>query len=198
MYIDKHNTADIVKYFHNTYVKFKEEGDKIFRIKRVNPNHVLVEDCRGEEAIIDLEEGYHLDYVMPKKTVFQVGESSYFLSRIPARMWKKGMSVDNTQFQVLSSTGMWVPTSFDINTLESFVNKPCYFKLDDAIANFTGATGLQSAALTPRISISKNGSVHIDTVMVGKYSFAKKELTYKAIFREELSKVFTGKMRAVA
>lgn len=195
MLINKHNTNDITKYFLNTHVKFKEEGDKIFFVKKVTPNHVLVVDQNNEEAIIDLSEDYNLEYVIPKKTVFQLGEHALFLSRIPARMWKKGMSVDNTQFAKLSTTG-WEGIPFNIHTVESFVNKPCYFTLEDAITNFEAAQ-LRSAALSPRISISKNGGVWIDTVLVGKFSFAKKELACKAIYKPELSKLFTGKIKVV-
>lgn len=200
MHVSRFNTDDIIKYFKGTYVKFKEEDDKIFYVKHVTPTSIIVSDSKNEEAMIDLsiDGGYTIDYVIPKKTAFQVGENAMFLSRVPARMWRKGMDNKNTQFHILNNASTWSPVTFDIHTIEAFVNKPCYFTFTDALRHFTEGVALNSAALTPRISISRNGCVFIDTVLVGKYSFAKKELSCKAIFKEELSSVFSCKVRTVS
>jgi hypothetical protein len=196
MLINCHNTEDISKYFLQTYVKFKEEGDKIFYVTKVTASRMLVRESSGEEAAIDLEDGYYLDYIIPKKTVFQYGEHALFLSRIPARMWKKGMDHKNTQFQVLKASGGWVEHDFNISTVEGFVNKASYMSFEDALTNLTSGD-VNSVALSPRISINTGGSVYIDTVLVGKYRFQQKELACKSIFKEDLTKVFKCKIKAL-
>lgn len=188
MFVNKSNYDDIVKYYLKTFVQFKEEGEKIFFIKQVSHNEIICEDSKKEEVAICLETGYTIDYVIPKKTVYQYGEHALFLSRIPARMWRKGMDQKNTSFSLLHESGLWVNCPFSIATIEGFVNKPSYFTFQEALNNFSKGEHLQSAALTPRISMSRKGGVFIDTVLVGKYDFTKDLLSYKKIFKPELAK----------
>jgi hypothetical protein len=192
MYVDKTNYEDIVKYYKKTYVKLRECGEVIYLITEVYKDKIILQDIQGEEVAICLEQGYNLDYVIPKKTVYQHGENALFLSRIPARMWQKGMSNKNTMFQLLSAAGSWHPHPFDIKVIDGFVNKPSYFSLDDAVTNFTKGDHLQSAALTPRISMSRKGAVFIDTVMVGRFAATSRTVTFKKIFRDEIVQAFPG------
>lgn len=190
MYVDKTNYDDIVKYFHKTYVKFKEDGDTVYYIKQVTHSDIIAEDSKGNEVAICLTTGYNIDYVIPKKTVFQHGEHALFLTRVPARMWRKGMDSKNTEFSILSAAGAWSKIAFNIQYIEGFVNKPSYFTYEEAKNNFQKGEALQSAALSPRISVTRKGAVFIDMVMVGKIDFDKNLLTCKKIFTPELTKVF--------
>lgn len=187
MFVNKDNYDDIVKYYLKTYVKFKETKDEIYFIKQVTHTDIICENSKNEEVAICLTVGYTIDYVIPKKTVYQHGEEALFLARIPARMWRKGMDSKNTTFAILSAAGNWTTISFSIQAIEGFVNKPSYFEFKDALNNFEKGTNLQSAALSPRISITRKGAVFVDQVLVGKYDFVYKILTYKKIFGPELA-----------
>lgn len=190
MYVDKHCYDDIVKYFHKTYVKFKEDVDVIYLIKQVTHSDIIAEDSKGNEVAICLNTGYNIDYVIPKKTVFQHGEHALFLARVPARMWRKGMDHKNTEFSILSAAGNWSKIPFNIQHIEGFVNKPSYFTYLEALNNFQQGEALQSAALSPRISLTRKGAVFVDMVMVGKMDFEKNVLACKTIFSPELVRVF--------
>lgn len=192
MFINSQNFDDVKKYFQHTYVKFAETGDHIWHIDTVNPNEIICSDKNKEQVGIDLTIGYNLEYILPRKAVFQFGNEAVMLSRIPARQWKKGMCKANTAFHTLSSDGTWMALNFDINMIEGFVNKPSYYPIDIAQKEFQKENGdLLSCALNPRMAVCKTGKLYIDNVLVGKMSFKDKAVLCKQIFKPEVSKVFS-------
>lgn len=190
MFVNSQNWEDATKYFKDCYVKFKETGDEIFFVETVSPSLLVACNRAGEEVGLDLNNGYTLDYVIPKKTIYQWGEQATMLSRIPARMWKKGINKANTRFEVLRYNGTWQPSGFDFNTLEAFVNKPCYTTFADFEKSVRNGGPMESAAISPRVSASRDGSVFIDSVKVGQFYPDKKLLKLKAIFYPELKPLF--------
>lgn len=191
MFINSNSFDDVKKYFQHTYVKFKETGDHIWHIDSVNPHEIICSDKNKEEVGIDLQIGYNLEYILPRKATFQFGNYAVMLYRIPARQWKKGLCKANTNFSTLTGEGSWTTASFDINLIEGFVNKPSYYSLDTAISTFKQGDFV-SAALTPRMSLTHSGKVFIDNVLVGKAEFEKKQLLCKKIFKPELQAMFNN------
>jgi hypothetical protein len=193
MHATTSNYEDVKKYYQGTYVKFKEEGDTLYYIDRVDPDKIIAKATNGDLVGIDLtvNGGYHIDYVIPKKTVFQYGNVVVMLSRIPARMWKKGTSKENTRFERLDAEGKWSKIPFSASMIESFINKPCYYDAPLALKEFTNQhSDLCAAALTPRISMSRGGKIMVDQIIVAKYDFEKKAITCKLLFHSEISKLF--------
>jgi hypothetical protein len=190
MFVDSNNWDDCKKYFEGTWVKFKEEGDNtIWYINEVTPKHLFAKSVDEKEIIgVDLEIGYTLDYVIPKKTTYQLHESAVNLSRIPARQWKKGMNKQNTLFQVLTGDGIWLPAPFQPDVINGFVNKPGYYTPHDALREFKASEHLRSAALNPRMSIARNGTIFVDTVLVAR--FDGERLITKSLFVPEISAMF--------
>lgn len=187
MFANTENYEDINKYFSHTYIKFKEEGEKAFLVTSVNSDTLIAEDHTGDVIGIDLNEGYELDYILPRKTVFQYGECAAILSRIPARMWKKGMDTKNTSFFILDSNGRWKMASLTFSIIDGFVNKASYVSLERFLEG-----GFDSAALNPRISISSNGNVFVDNVRVGTHNKVKGNFLIKKIYIPEIEKVIVG------
>jgi hypothetical protein len=190
MLVTPETAEDCKKYFQHCWVKFKEEGEKIFYITHVDKKYIHAKSIQDEEILVDHQEGYTIDYLIPKKTVFQHGECAVMLSRIPARMWKKGMNKVNTEFKSLDFHG-WTSREFDMHIINGFVNKPCYYSAQDALNDFAKSEHLQSAALTPRISISRKGTVYVDTIPVGRWLQEKKTLSVKKIFNTEVKPLFS-------
>lgn len=190
MFVNSQNFDDVKKYFQHTYVKFKETGDHIWHIDTVSSNEILCTDKSKEQVGIDLTIGYNLEYILPRKAVFQFGRKAIMLSRIPARQWKKGMCKANTAFHTLSADGSWLSYGFEIDLIEGFVNKPSYYPVEQALKDFQN--DLVSVALTPRISMSKNGKIYIDSVLVARYTEEDQKITCRKIFAPEISKVFSG------
>lgn len=190
MFINSDNFDDVKKYFQHTYVKFKETGDHIWHIDSVSPSEMICSDKSKEEVGIDLQIGYNLEYILPRKAAFQLGEYAVMLSRIPARQWKKGLCKANTAFHRLAAEGSWLADSFNISMIEGFVNKPSYYNIDLALQQFRAGIGLQSVAITPRISVTNTGKIFIDQTLVGRFSLENNEAICKKIFQSELAKVF--------
>lgn len=194
MFVNSENWQDCQKYYQGTWVKIAQCGERIYTVGEVNNKFTYFSSpSRGpndEEAdvCIDMSVGYTIDYVIPKKTVFQYKENALILERVPARMWRKGMDPKNTTFSTLNEASAWGKVAIAVPVIEGFVNKPGYYQLDQALSNFEGA--LISAALSPRVSLSKGGSVFIDTTMVGKFAKKSETLTYKAIYKNELELLF--------
>lgn len=192
MYVDNNNYQDAKKYYEGCWIKVAECGDRIYTVDSVTRKYTdLSSPPRGDndedaEIRIDMEKGYNIQYVIPKKTVFQFGESALLLQRIPARMWRKGMDQKNTEFLTLSAKGVWKKIAMSTDVIEGFVNKPSYLSVEDATHQFKFS--LESAAITPRISLTKEGSVFIDTIFVGKLK--RDGLVYKGIYHSDLAPLF--------
>lgn len=198
MIFNKANFEDIKKYYEKTWVKFPRlEGDTLWHIDRVTSDMIEVTSDAGEEALFSLSKDYPVDFVLPGKAVYQFGQNAAYLSRIPARMWKKGMSANNTQFKVLTGTA-WKPLKFDINVIKAFVNKPDYMDPYSAVNSFQ-KSALDSAAINPRISMNQVGSIFLDEVMIAKLDFAKDTLTTREIYIPTLEPIFyKSKMKGLS
>jgi hypothetical protein len=188
MLASQENWKDVQKYFQGTFVKFTSEGEKIWLITKVTDTVILAKDRNGEEVCVELARPFMLDYVLPHKAVYQFGEHAAVLQRLPQRMWKKGLSNENTELLSCSAQGSWQPMQFSAETLEGFVNKPGYFSFIDAENQFKNGESLQSVALSPRISLTRKGGVFIDTVLVGRCN--KSGLVVKKTFFNDVAPLF--------
>lgn len=192
MYVNAENYDDVNKYYKGTWIKVDKQGDTLFYVESASPSAIFLHSISKEGCIIDLTketDSYHLSFLLPHKAVFQYNEQAIILVRHPARMWKKGICASNTMFFVLKGK-KWENVSFDTSLLEGFVNKPTYLSLSQARALFE--TSLISAALSPRISLSKEGGLYIDSILVGKFSFLKNALSIKQIYYPEVKHIFSG------
>lgn len=187
MFVNTDNWEDCRKYYEHTFTKFKETGDTIFYIQKVTPESILATDINDNEVGIYLESGYNLDFVLPRKTVYQYGVNAVIIQRIPAKQWKKGMCSGNTQTLTLSID--WMTINFDIKIIEGFVNKPSYISSKDAVPRLIDGT-LTSAALSPRFSMNYNGAIFLDTVVVGTMSFDQGIVKAKKIVEKEIKELF--------
>lgn len=91
---------DIDKYYRGTYVKIPETGQKIlFLVESVDSAGITLKGTNGEKGYISFyEEGsYSLENPLPNKAFWaESGDfQAKFVSRIPARMWKKGIHPEN-------------------------------------------------------------------------------------------------------
>lgn len=199
MFVNKENWDDCKKYYQDTWVKFKEGGDnKIFYISEVNPKYILAKDINNEIIGVDLEEGYTIEYAIPKKTTFQLGEYALHLFRVPARQWKKGINKQNTNFSYLNPGSGWLNYTFDANVINGFVNKPTYYTIENAINEFKTSEHLKSAALDSRTSMTNKGMVYIDTVPVARADLEKEQVVVKKLFEPEITQLFQNfKIRTV-
>lgn len=184
------NWADVRKYYEDTYVKLKETGDQLWYVRAVTSAGVSFYSLDKEEACYKFSEGKcSIEYALPHKTTFQAGGQAYHLTRIPARMWKKGLSEKNTAFKMLGSQG-WLSVQVEMQMYNAFVNKPSYLSYKDALQGIKEGD-LISAALSPRMALSKNKKLYVDTKPIGRVFVSKKQVVLGTrLFVSEVSELF--------
>ena len=170
---------DIDKYYQGTYTKFKEFGDKLFRITQVSPHKVVGID--QDEVEFDLflsdDHPYEVDYVLPNRAVFQYRDRAFLMQRVPARQYKRGLCDGNVRI-INVDTGEVFPIGFAI--LKSYVTKQQYFTFSEALKR---KGKLKSYALNSRMSLSvPSFSLRIDTTKIGHYSTDSKKLYVNSLF----------------
>ena len=188
MFVSKENWQDAEKYFSGCYIKVKEYGDTICCVVKVTPEAIWCEDEHGNNVCIELDGaltgkvGYDLSYVLPKRSWFQIGPFAYFLNRIPARMWKKGICKQNTSLYQLQSNGGLAASGLNFETLHAYVNKPFYQPSLDL------QHGEISRALSPRFAFTLDGSLMLDLTKIGQF-VKPNNLLVKKIFLPEVSQL---------
>lgn len=184
------NWEDVRKYYEGTYVKLKETGEQVWYVNAVTSEGISFYSLDKEVACYKFSEGEcYIEYALPHKTTFQSGEAAYHLTRIPARMWKKGLSEKNTAFKVLTSKG-WHSAGNSMQLYNAFVNKPSYISYKDALQGIKEGN-IISAALSPRMAISKNKKLYVDTKHIGRVFVSKKQVVLTTpLFFSEVSELF--------
>jgi len=189
MIFHKSTYSDIQKYYPDNIVKFKETGDRLWRICSIMHHEVRCMDADGFEIFLDLNEPYEVDYPLPGRVVYQSGGNACMLYRIPAKQYNRGIHSQNTALSVLSSSGSWGNTGFSIQKLQQFVDKPSY--QDISLINLE-EPGYSSWALSRHVSICRAGAVFVLASCVGSFSFAEKTISANPLFMSELKPLFPG------
>jgi hypothetical protein len=183
------NTADITKYYGDSYVRIAEVGDKILLLKKVTPDAVYLIDADELEYALYLhdEVPYTLNMVLPHKAMFQHGKYCCLLSRLPARQYSRGITSENCRIERLTNEG-WLKVGINFESLQAFINKPQYRWLDHAIETPVG----MSEAITNRFAYrASDRSLRIDQVVIGSVTDVTKTIGVKALFVPEVTKLLS-------
>ena len=173
----------IEKYFHGTFVKFKEFGDKLFKITSVSCNSVMGvdQDDMDFELCLSDYHPYEVDYVLPHRAVFQYKDRAMLMQRVPARQYKRGLCDQNVR---IVDIGSGETTSIGFPILKSYVTKQKYFTLTEAIKH---KGKLKSYALNSRMSfISATKVLKIDTSKIGFYDSPTNTLFVNKLFAPDV------------
>lgn len=199
MRIDHTNWDDAKRYFQGTYIKCKETGERLLYVSGVDSEMMVLSPYgdSDEEFGLKLINGYDINFMLPGRAMFQGPTAAFLLSRIPQRMWQKGISNKNTQFTKLLATLGWRNAGFSPEMLENFVNKPVYFNFNEALNEFKLRGELESVALSSRVAMAKNGIIYIDYVNVGTYNKETNEVVLKKFFVPDIEELFPVKVRGI-
>lgn len=182
------NWRDIERYFSGTFVKFREHGDRLFYIDRVRETEITG-TCEGDDPFIVYmhnDHPYELDYVLPRKAVFQYKNDALILQRMPARQYRRGLCDDNTRI-TKTTGGDRLPLSFTL--LSAFVTKQKYFNPEEALFGKTGAR--RSLALSNRMSFDKQTArLLIDMTPIAQLDRDRGILQANGLFADEIKSVF--------
>lgn len=182
MIFNKANYQDIVKYYSGTIIKVKETEDRLWKIVDINSKEVMLEDCDGFNAYLDLSENYEVDYPIPGRVVYQNGEHAWMIYRKPAKQYFRGIHPNNTGLLFLDKEGTWWNADISLKRLQEFVDKPCYTPL----SKVDGAK--QSYALSSVFSISLSRQLFCLNRKIGEFIPASKSIyLYSPLFATEVS-----------
>lgn len=205
---------DLQKYYQGTFVKFPNikkhmdteetslDPDTIFYIRRVDPSRILGTYLNKEgveepfEFLLWSEEVHgdssapEVEFIFPQKTVYNADDGNvYFLSRIPAKQYRKGIAPENTQIIRLGNNE-WSEHKTTINfpSLQQYCKKQEYYPyLPEQML------GKQPLALSNRFSIAKAGNIFVDTRRIGRLLKTKNYyeiILGSPLFFKEVSKLF--------
>lgn len=186
------NEDDCRKYYEETFVQFKEEGlDKLFFVLSVGDGHMFVRQVQDDGALgsetigVNIENGYNMDFILPRKACFNHHKRSLFLSRIPEKQWKKGIHSQNTIMMYLSAVGDWRKLPFSAQYLIRYISKNAWKHCD----NLELTT--ESMALNTRLSLSANGYVFLDRTYVGLYNRGENTIKCHPLVHKEVLPYFS-------
>ncbi len=186
------NYEDISRYYKHTYVKFKETGDRLFFINRVNNEKVSGSSSDGTpfELLLRNDAPYEVDYVLPHKSYFQYGNYACLLQRIPAKQYQRGVSPNNVAVSALRAAGSLAGQELSFSILEAFVSKQTFVSLTQAI----GEVEKMSVVLSPRFAYTpSNRRIYADTLCVGQIQPKHSLLNcFHKLFKPELERLAQG------
>lgn len=181
---------DISRYYKGTYVKFKEMGDRLFYIRRVDHISVQGQDENGTEFELCLNDDYpyEVDYILPNKSYFQAGKRAVMLQRIPAKQYQRGISSSNTQLCSLNKLGGIAKHDMGFDMLKLFVTKQTYPTFLDALRNKERNI---SVALNQRMAYVPDASaIFVDFVPVAMVDRKARTISMsRPIFKAEVEKL---------
>jgi hypothetical protein len=124
------NWRDVEKYYAGTFIMVPEVSEQsFFRVTKVSPDGMVVTDWQNlsEEGFISFTGGYQYEIKNPlfgkNQWVLNSKGGAAFVTRRPARQWKKGISEQNTLIYSINSKGVINPVSFNMVHLSEFFSK---------------------------------------------------------------------------
>src|SRR4030095_1895113 len=164
------NYSDLRKYFQNSFVKFSgvvayqhkdgkyermaELGERLFYVGEVQMDYAkghYMEDGQKKPFIFHLHNEKHspeIDFILPKKSYFNHGNRAFYLYRIPARQYHRGITEENTAIGYLDEGGV-NSVSLNLDRLQSYVGK-------QAFLNFRKREDMGSYAVSRRMAVCGN------------------------------------------
>jgi hypothetical protein len=198
------NIPDLKKYFLGSFVKFvgvrgcrpngeaTEAGELIHTVDKINPDSISGKRFEGTEAtpytfklysMVQPERCPEIEMILPKKSYFNADGGCYFLSRIPARQYHRGITPENTWIQRLmfdyhDSCGLTG------HLLQKYVGKQAFY-------SFAPREDI-SYAVSPRIAVSASGDVWVDTIKIGTVDYDTETICVLPLFHDEIKTILNN------
>lgn len=189
MFLDKESYPDFKKYYLNTYIKLKETGDNLYWVDRVDEEYTTLLSMEDSEKILlSHENGYNVDFILPRKASFLHKNVLYHLARTPARQWKKGICKENTTCAYLAHTGKWTSGELTNNVITSYCQKNIFFPLESINSSTFG--NRFALPIDTRFSLDKTGKLWLDMNFIGEINITTRTIKINKIFQYEVENIF--------
>lgn len=182
------NWEDIRKYFLNSYMKFPSIGDEVVYVTAVGPksmkgNQLARDDSEAWEFTFCPDgSAVEIEFILPRKSYFEYEGRCYFLYRIPARQYSRGINKENTAIVELTHDGFG-GRNIDLQLINAYASKPSFhgFKNTGEGTNYP---------VTPRMAVDATGILFIDRVRIGSVDYRNKIISCnKELFVSEIQAV---------
>ena len=194
------NSKDIQKYFSGSFVKFSgvrayhatedgegynpatEVGEKLFFVDQVSSDRVLGKYYTDQGQTLPFvfylhpraDDSPEVDFILPRKSYFNHNGRAYYLWRLPARQYHRGITEENTALGYLDLDGDISPVyGVGFELLSAYVGK-------QAFLNFSKRDEYSSYAVSRRMAVASNGMLMLDRVNIGHVDYDKKEIHLKS------------------
>lgn len=144
-------------------MKFPSMGDEVFYVISVTDKGLrgsCLDKGDGNEWVYSFDKGdTEIDFIFPKKSYFMYEDCAYFLHRIPAKQYSRGINNSNTAiFRLVCDD--FVSCDVDLTLLNAYTSKPLFKGFD------MGNSG-QSYAVSSRIAVCATGKIYVDRIRIG-------------------------------
>jgi hypothetical protein len=180
-----HNWRDIHKYYKDTYIKlYEHSGEKLWHVTSVNEDRVMLINPEDGEDVVEIklweDKPFNVEMILPQKATFQMGKVALCLSRVPAQMFKRGISSENCIINTLMPGG-WQPSTLSFSRLTAYVQKQEYFSPTELLRG----DGKISVAFGRRWSCTCDGNIFVDTKHCGTILFNQKTYDINLVVKAE-------------
>jgi len=140
------NIADFKQRYSGVYGRLDPDGKRTsVYVKGVTATKVVFQDVLGAEYYANVNADVNFEFLPAEKAWYKTSKGMFFMQRIPARQWKRGVCPDNTLIREVTTSGLnlgMVQTSWNAAVF-SILDEPQDYKkmvdhyLRDATVQFT-------------------------------------------------------------
>ena len=163
------NWKDVRKYYEHTYILVPEyDEEQAVYVDVVTPEGIKVKTESGEKGF--LETPYNIvNPLTLRREWFQCGDRALLVQRIPARMWRKGISSENTAFSAISAIGGLANVNGGWGVVNGFFRPKAY--VEQLTKNSPPTCALNNKWAVKNVA---GGPLFLFNSVVGRVSVAKK------------------------
>lgn len=122
------NYRDFHARYHNTYGWILRPGrDKQFvKLLECDETELRFTLDDGMTHHVNVDSGVMFEFQQVERGFYRVNDDIWYLARVPARQWKRGICVANTQLMLLDKSGKrwWVPEDRGFDTFKVILTTP--------------------------------------------------------------------------
>lgn len=182
------NHRDFRQRYEGTFGFFSPDGRSplLVQLDTVEPSRVNFKDKRGTSYHANVDSGIPFEFIQVQRRVVNFADDDViYISRKPARMWRRGLCADNTSITNLKTMRR---AALNFATVESaYQNNITY---ESAVIEFL-AGNRKNVAVDDKFSII-GGALYLYDTVIGSY--ADKTVKVSHIFKQEFSDLVRRKV----
>lgn len=177
------NSRDFRQRYQNSWGYFKtESGNRVLVImKEISDSSAMFEDQRGAKYHAKADQGVEFEFIPVRKRLFIHEGDLYYVSRVPARMWSRGVNSENTSIVNLAAGSWGNKLSFE-TILSAFASD--HAPVEESLGN-------SSFVLSDMFGVS-HGTLYVYNHAIGSWDKEKQTVSVTdPMFEQEVKDLLT-------